>query len=321
MSFGRFLLVRLGWAFIALWLAATIVFFTFRVITFQPRDLVGPGTDPLAAYRAYAERAGLQYPIPERYARFLAQLVTDQSAGRSVMTERSSRKLALESIPATLALVLPGLILALLLASALAIPWSRAGPRRRHLWRLPSYLALGLVPMWLGLELSYIVGFKGGWLPITGYCDFFDPQPGVGCGGAVDWTKHLVIPWITVGIIFAAVYVRILRVVLKETAAATRDDRRGDARRWKLMFARVIGRDFGLALGAAVFIEMMFSIPGIASQAVRSAGVRDAPLAETLLLYAAFLGIAVHFLVDVTVGALDEDLRVKWPFARIHRPA
>ena len=37
-------------------------------------------------------------------------------------------------------------------------------------------------PVWLGLIFSYVFGFKLGWLPITGYRDFFNPGDGQ-CGG------------------------------------------------------------------------------------------------------------------------------------------
>ena len=71
-------------------------------------------------------------------------------------------------------------------------------------------------PVWIGLILSYVVGFKLGWTPITGYCDFFNPT--TDCGGPVQWAWHMILPWITFAILFAALYVRMIRANVMETS-------------------------------------------------------------------------------------------------------
>lgn len=192
MSFRRFLLVRLGWSAIALLLAFTAAFVSLRVLHL-PRPCqvnCGYGEDDLDFLANYYHP---DKSVIALYVSDLWHLLRDGSFGRSFQSGQDARSIAFESVPATGALVLPGLALALLLGFALAVPWSRAGPGHRYLWRLPVYLVVGLVPFWVGLLLSKYIGYDLGWLPITGYCDFFDPaQPG--CGGAVDWTKHLILP-------------------------------------------------------------------------------------------------------------------------------
>jgi peptide/nickel transport system permease protein len=159
------------------------------------------------------------------------------------------------------------------------------------------------------------VGFKAGWLPITGYCDFFDPPSGSGCGGAVDWTEHLVLPWITLGLFFAAIYTRVLRAWFRDLSAASAEDRPRLARRARGAMARLVARDFGFAIGVAVLVEGAFTIPGLGRTLVVSLERFDFRVAEAALLYAAFLAIGVHLLVDVIVGAVDKDLRAEWPVA------
>lgn len=252
-------------------------------------------------------------PIHERYGHFVWRLVKDQSTGQSG-TGRDSGEIALEAVPATAALVIPGLILGLLVGWAAAVPWSRAGARRRHLWRFPGYIAVGLLPMWLGLWLSYGVAFKWGWLPTGGYCDFFDPLGQQCGGGGVAWAEHLVLPWIVFALFFGAIYARVLRVVLTDVKVPAEEDRRRLARRARLVVARLTGRDVGFAIGAAALVEVTFGVPGLGRYVV-AGSESDLRVAEAAVLYAAFVAIAVHFLVDVAVGALDSDLRAEWPVA------
>jgi peptide/nickel transport system permease protein len=313
LSFRRFLLIRIGWAILALWLALTVLFVITRVISLRAEDFRTPGNRN-ELYRAFVRELSLDEPVHERYAHFLWDSAR-QDLGRSIITGRSSRAIVVQALPATLSLVLPALGLAVLVGWAIAMPLSRASPRRRYVWRIPVGVAVGIPPLLLGLWLSYYVGFKGGWLPITGYCDFFDPPSGSGCGGAVDWAEHLALAWITLGLFFAAIYTRVLRVWLSDLATAPGEDRLRLARRSRGATARLLGRDVGFALGVAVFVESTFSIPGLGSVLIRSIGARDFPAAEAAIFYASVLAIGVHFLVDVIVGALDADLRAEWPVA------
>jgi ABC-type dipeptide/oligopeptide/nickel transport system permease component len=151
LTLRRFFLVRLGWALLGLWLAVTAAFLTF---SFAEVDVPGRGAEERARIR---DQLYLDEPIHERYGHFLRRLVTDQSTGRA-LSGRDSGEIALEAIPATASLVVPGLILALLLAWAVALLWVRAGPRKRLLWRFPGYVAIGSLPFWAGLWLSYYLG-------------------------------------------------------------------------------------------------------------------------------------------------------------------
>ena len=266
------------------------------------------------AYRAFVRELRLDEPIHERYAHFLWGAAT-QDFGHSLITERSSRAIALQAVPATLSLVLPALGLAVLVAWAVAIPLRRAPPRRRYLWRVPIGVAVGIPPVLLGLWFSYYVGFKADWLPITGYCDFYNSPRGSGCGGAVDWAEHLVLPWITLGLFFAAIYARVLRVWLNDLAAASEEDRPRLTRRARGATGRLVGRDFGFAVGVSLFVEGAYTIPGLGRVVSVSVSQYDFPAAEAAIFYASLLAIGVHFLVDGIVGALDKDLRAEWPVA------
>lgn len=65
--------------------------------------------------------------------------------------------------------------------------------------------------------LAYLFGYRLQWFPISGYCDVLRPQDGVGCGGPVQWSYHLILPWLTFALAFAAMYTRMIRASLLET--------------------------------------------------------------------------------------------------------
>src|SRR5256714_13573145 len=70
-------------------------------------------------------------------------------------------------------------------------------------------------PIWIGLIFAYVFGFRLHITPITGYCDFINPS--TDCGGPVQWAYHLALPWATFAILFAALYVRMIRANTLET--------------------------------------------------------------------------------------------------------
>jgi peptide/nickel transport system permease protein len=291
-------------------LALITVFVAFRVVQHARLQFPGPTLPP------YAETFNETYggrsndPVYERFGHFVRDFLDDGSIERSFVTNGSSRSVVLQALPATLALVLPGLALALLAAFVYGLVWARAGPRARRVWRWPVYVAFGALPVALALWLSLELGVRWHVFPIANYCDVFNSK--TKCGGVVDWADHLVLPWITFGLFFAAVYARILRHLLSRVLGADADERPARARRTGITMARTIGIDVGPAIGLAVFVETSFQIPGVGRLLVASLYGQDFPVAETALLYAAIVGIGVHFLVDVIVAARDRVTRDEW---------
>ena len=73
-------------------------------------------------------------------------------------------------------------------------------------------------PVWIGLIFSYFFGVKLGWTPIANYANFFGAPADSGLpGGPWQWFYHLILPWCTFAILFAALYVRMIRANVMET--------------------------------------------------------------------------------------------------------
>lgn len=117
-------------------------------------------------------------------------------------------------------------------------------------------------------------------------------------------------PWITFAIPFTAVYARVISRI-------ARDDRR----RSLLVLGRMLGRDIGYVIGFSLFLEVVFGIPGLGGQMLAALEGLATEWVMSAFLLASLVAIAWHFVLDVIVCALDEDLRAAWPVAAIRKPA
>ena len=132
-------------------------------------------------------------------------------------------------------------------------------------------------PVWIGLIFSYFFGYKLGITPIANYANFFGAPADSGLpGGPWQWFYHLILPWCTFAILFAALYVRMIRANVMETmnedyvrtarakgAPENRVLSRHVLRNALLPVVTMLGMDIGLALGGAIFTETVYQLPGL----------------------------------------------------------
>ena len=171
----------------------------------------------------------------------------------------------------------------------------------------PVYLA--------GVVAILIFGFWLRILPVSGYIPFEDSP--------VEWFRRLVLPWIAIAFVYAAVYARLTRGEMLEVlgqdyirtarAKGLRESRvvaRHGLRTALLPVITVFGLDLGALLGGAVIVERVFAIPGMGSLLIESVSFVDVPAIVGLTLFAAFLVVTLNFLVDLVYGVLDPRVRV-----------
>jgi peptide/nickel transport system permease protein len=176
--------------------------------------------------------------------------------------------------------------------------------------------------VWIGLIFSYVFGYKLGLTPIAGYCNFFPGTVGAQCEGPVQWAYHLILPWCTFMILFAALYVRLIRANVMETMNEdyVRTARAKGASQRRVMVQHVLrnsmlpvvtilGMDLGLALGGAIFTEGIFNLPGLGREIVQAYNRADLPLITGIVVFSTIAVIVFNFLVDVAYGFLDPRIR------------
>jgi peptide/nickel transport system permease protein len=193
--------------------------------------------------------------------------------------------------------------------------------RRVNGWSDTLISTLGLVfyatpSFWFGLMAIVLFAVHLEWLPAGGF-----EEIGAGYTGlrrALDIASHLVLPTLTLGLIFLAIYLRIMRASMLEvltldfvrTARAkgldeTRVVTRHVLRNAMLPMVTLIGLQAGTMLGGSVVVESVFSLPGLGRLAYEAVVQRDLNTLLGIVFVSALLVILVNFLVDLVYARLD----------------
>lgn len=319
-----FLIRRFFWA-IFLFLCATITaYIIFFVIPSDPAQ-IACGTHCTPQIIEHVRKSlHLDLPIYQQYWLFLWNMIRHGSLGYSYADGQSVNSIIKEDVPVTASLVLGGAVFWLSLSIPIGI-LSALRPRSIGDRSAMVFVLIGISapPVWIGLILIYVFGFKLGWTPIATYCNLL-PTNGVGtCSGPAQWAYHLILPWMTFMFLFAALYVRLIRANVMETMSEdyVRTARAKGASSSRVLFQHVLrnsmlpvvtilGMDIGLALGGAVFTEYVFNLRGLGSQLIQSAGRQDLPVVVGIVVFACLAVIVFNFIVDVAYAWLDPRIRL-----------
>ena len=308
-----------------LFLAVTVVTYVIFYITpADPARLVaGQGASP-EDVREVERRLGLDRPVYVQYGKFLWELVGHQSLGRSFTNRQDVNDVVARAAPVTASLVFGGAVLWMLIALPLGI-LSALRPRSLLDRTSMTFVLIGISahPVWIGLILSYFLGFRVGAFPITTYCDFINPSASSECGGPVQWAYHLMLPWFTFAILFAALYVRMIRANVMETmnedyvrtarakgAPESLVMRSHILRNAMLPVVTMLGMDIGLALGGAIFTESIFGLPGLGRTAILGLENFDLPLVQGIVVFSTIAIIVFTLLVDLFYAVIDPRIRL-----------
>jgi peptide/nickel transport system permease protein len=301
----QFILRRLVRAFLALWGAVTIVFFTLR-LSGDPIALLVPAETPPEEVTRLRRSLGLEEPLPVQYVLYLRDIVRGE-LGTSIRMRLPAMGVALERLPATIELAL----VAFALAVVVAIPAGLVSASRRNsIW---DNLAMGLAlfgqsapTFYIGIMLILIFGLELGLFPIS---------------GRGTW-QHVVLPAVTLGAFAMASIARLTRSAVLEfmrhdfirTARAKGLDERTVLIRHNFKNAAIpvvtiMGLQFGTLLGGAVVTETVFAWPGIGRLVIEAVRSRDYPIVQASVLLVASMFVLINFLVDLAYGWLDPRIR------------
>jgi peptide/nickel transport system permease protein len=312
-----FVVRRLAWAVV---LVAVITLITFVIFLGIPNRSIG-SRQGLVTPNLQAQWHLEHRSLPSKYVHFLGRVAGHGDLGQSLRQPLTVRHIITSALPVTASLVIGGTIMFLLLAFPIGL-LSALRPRSLVDKGLMVFVLVGVSahPVWLGLILSYFLGFKWHVFPIAGYCDLHY-VPTKLCGGPRYWAYHMVLPWITFALLFAALYARMIRASVLESIEEdyVRTARAKGAGSWRILRRHVLrnailpvismlGMDVGLAFGGAIFIETVFDLPGMGQALYRALGTNDQPV---------IMGIALVVGVSVAVANLLADLVYCWVDPRV----
>jgi peptide/nickel transport system permease protein len=320
----QYLVRRFLWA-VMLFLAVTLVTYViFFIIPANPAALAAGKTATPERIAAVEKFYGLDDPVYIQYVKFLRRLVVDRSLGFSFVNRQSVNDTVLRAAPVTASLVFGGMLFILSVAIPVGI-FSALRPRSLVDRAAMAYVLVGisLPSFWIGLILSYLIGYRLGITPIAGYCDAINPPEAAQCGGPVQWAYHMILPWATLALIGAGTYVRFVRADVMETmnqdyvrtarakGAPERTVMRSHIlRNAMLPVVTMVGMDIGLLLGGSIFIETVFGLPGLGRTAIESITNFDLPVIQGIVVFGALAIIIFNFMVDILYAWIDPRIRL-----------
>jgi peptide/nickel transport system permease protein len=321
----EYLISRFLWA-VGMFIAVTVfAFVTFNVVPGNPALRGLPAGATATDIRNRERLLGVDKPLVLQYGTFVSRLVVHQSLGSSWINRRSVNQIVGDAAPVTASLVVGGAVLWLLIAIPVGI-LSALRPRSLldRVTMLVTLIGISAHPVWIGLMLSWGLGFRLRWFPITGYCDMINPSQGQFCGGFTQWAYHLVLPWVTFAALYAAIYVRMVRASVLDALGAdwvTTAYAKGGTfahvlrvhvlRNAMLPVVTMFGMDIAVALGGSLFVETVWSLPGLGNTALQSLTNHDLPTTEGIVVFVALCVIVLNLVVDVTYSVIDPRVRLK----------
>jgi peptide/nickel transport system permease protein len=315
-----YLVKRLVWCVSLMLLMSLATFVIFFVV---PPDRVQVGRRQETTRASIQNAAGVgDGPVPVQWAEYVWHAVRHQTLGRSARSALPVTDILVAAVPVTASLLVGGTLLFLLIATPVGI-LSALRPRSLLDRCAMVFVFVGVAahPAWIGLILSYFVGYKWKVTPVSQYCDFFHPS--TQCGGAVQWAYHLLLPWITFALLFAALYARMIRASvlesLQEDYVRTARAKGGSGahvlrthilRNAALPVVMMLGMDVGLAFGGSVFVETVFGLPGMGKTLVTALSQRDLPVLLGVITVVTAAIAVLTLIADICYFALDPRVRL-----------
>lgn len=285
------------------------------------RQMAGrnPTPETITAIRA---DFGLDRPLPVQYLKMMDRLVIQRNLESYSNRGVEILPLIARATPVTLSLVAGAAVLWVLASVLIGVA---AATLRGRVWD-PLLMAVALLGMsmpvfWLGTVANLLTQdrwhdtFLFSWVPPLGYTPLTEDP--------VLWFKHLVIPWITLAILYIGLYSRVLRSALIETesqdfvrtarAKGISERRvlvRHTLRTSMISFVSLFGLDLGaLIAGGALLTEVVFGLPGVGRLTYRALANLDLPVILATVLYGAVFIVLLNALVDILYARLDPRIR------------
>lgn len=295
--------------------------FVVSALTFFLQALI-PGSTAQSILGAYAtksevaqlnHRLGLNQPIYVQYWHWLegavhGNLGTSYATGQSVTAAIDSR------LPVTLSLVIGAVLLAVIVGLGFGIASALGGRRRARVVDVASILGLSVPNFWLAVILVAVFASGLRLLPATGYVSF--PS------SPARWADSLVLPVVALGIGGVTLIAKQTRDQMLEVldskfilslrangVSPTSVVMRHAARNAAIPVVTVIALTLIGAIGASVFIEEVFALPGLGTGLVAAVDAHDLPMVQGIAVYYTLIVIAVNLLTDLSYAWLSPRIR------------
>ena len=290
---------------------------TFSLLHLAPGDPAAIIAGDLASPEQVAETRrllGLDKPFLVQVGLWFGRLLQGD-LGTSIFSGHTVASLIASRLEPSLSLGLLGILLSVLIG----VPLGALAAWKANTWidrSVMFFVVVGFsVPVfWLGFNLVWLFSVSLQLLPAAQYKPL---SQGVG-----PWLRHLILPAVTVAIVFAALIARMTRSsmleVLREDYIRTARAKglaervvlvRHALKAASLPIITVIGLIFALMVTGLVVTETVFAIPGVGRLVVDAVIRRDYPVIQGVMMAVAVVYVFINLLVDVMYAYLDPRIR------------
>lgn len=282
---------------------------TFVLIYYLPADPARMYAGPSATAETVARirhELGLDRPLWEQYLTYMGNVLRGD-LGFSYRKQIPVTELILSRIPYTLALILAGVFVELIIGLPVGIAAAvRRGRLPDRLGMTISLIGVSVPPFWLGLLLLYWLAYVIPIFPLGG-------------PGGID---HLILPALAVGLGGAAWYARMMRSSTLDILSAdyVRTAHAKGHRERLVIFRHVLpnalnpiitmaGLDIPWFIGGVVLVEVVFNWPGLGRLAYEAITTVDVPLILGTVIVTAIFVVVSGILIDIVQGLVDPRIR------------
>ena len=299
---ARFLSHRLAQAVAILFGVALVTFLLLHGLPADPAALVAGRSANAQMIANVRHQLGLDLPLPEQFWRYLTGLMRGD-LGRSYIQRSEVASLIVARVPATLVLMVAGIVLevALGLAFGILAAVRRNGLADRAVMTL-AFVGVSAPQFVVALLLLYVFAATLGWFPMSGF----------------GTPAHVVLPALTLGLLGAGWYARMVRStmidVLNQDYIRTARAKGLSLRRIILRHAlpnallpivAMIGIDIGQFMGGVVVVEAVYGWPGIGQLAWQAIQQADVPIIMGVTLVSSLAIVLANLLADAVAPTLD----------------
>lgn len=300
-------------------LVSLVVFSLLRLLPSDPvRILAGvdeSGAIDPALYTKIKKELGLDRPLVEQYARWIAGVVRGDW-GKSYLTGMQVFPQIVDRLQFTVQLAITawivGLILGISLGTISAI--KRNSPTDIAVTAF-AISGVAIPHFWLGMMLIMLFAVWLGWLPFGGFNASLFTSPGL-------WLKHMLLPTFVLGTGLGAILMRQTRAalleVLREQYILTARAKGLEEKRviWRhamknslLPVVTIASLQFGTLIGGTVVTETVFTLPGVGKFVVDAVIQRDYLVVQMGLLVLTVAVMLSNFAADIIYTYLDPRIR------------
>jgi peptide/nickel transport system permease protein len=334
----RFIIYRLLGAIVVIWIVSVVTFLIFQAVPllshtnpvyfYTGKVPFKPGSPQLLALE---HRFGFDLPLYAQYWHYLSgilfgQTITDGVSvpikcpapcfGYSFRQNELVGTLLAQAAPVSLSLIVGAAILWLVGGVTVGtISGLRPGSTIDRIGMTGSLAAVSLPIFFTGPVLLLVFEYGLVWLPNVAYAPLTqDP---------LQWLRSMILPWVSLAFLFAALYARLTRSNMMETmnedyirtARAKGLDRRTVVIKHGLRAAltpivTIFGIDVGTLVGTTVITENVFNLRGLGYLTISSIQQQDLPIILGVTVVAAVALVVANFIVDILYAVVDPRVTV-----------